>query len=188
LNQIITLGYLIGGPPSIEPDFEKATDESLTDYGVTVAVVCFAPTELQWDYEEVHYDVAKFVTFQMLKHHIKAINPDRVRAWLDQNDTWDKPEEIGAALGATHVVYIDLNSFSLWEENVSTLYRGRSDAVVSVTKMNEDKTGEKIFSKELTSKFPLMEPFKKEYLTRLSEEIGRLFYEHYNGDDFADAT
>ena len=29
------------------------------------------------------------------------------------------------------------------------------------------------------------ETFKKEYLSRLSEELGRLFYEYNNGDDFA---
>jgi hypothetical protein len=198
LNQIITLGYLLGGPPSIEPDFEKATEESMTDHEVTVAVVCYAPTEMQWDFEEVHYDIAKFVAFRLGSHHVKTLNPDQVRAWLDKNDTWDKPEEIGAALGATYVVYVDLNSFTLWEKHSSHLYRGRADAVISVTKMNDDDTGEKIYSKELTSVFPLMqarsssevsfETFKREYLTRLSEEIGRLFYEHYNGDDFGDTT
>ena len=42
-NYFILLGYLIGGPPSIQPDFDKLTKESLTDKGVKVAVVCFAP-------------------------------------------------------------------------------------------------------------------------------------------------
>ena len=194
LNQIVTLGYLIGGPPTIEPDFEKATKECMTDYKVTVAVVCYAPTELQWDYEEIQHDIAKFVSLRLLSKHIQAVNPDRVRAWLDQNDTWDKPEEIGAALGVTYVIYIDLNTFNLCDEKVQDLYWAHADAVVSVTKMNEDKTGEKIYSKELTSKYPLAGPrsttevsfesFKKEYLSWLSEEIGWLFYEHSNGDAF----
>ncbi len=40
------LGYLIGGPPSIEPDFDKETGISLQGKDKTVAVVCFAPREL----------------------------------------------------------------------------------------------------------------------------------------------
>jgi hypothetical protein len=198
LNEIMTIGYLIGGPPSIEPDFEIATKESLTDKDVTVAVVCYAPKALQAEYEEIHFDVAKYVSLRLTSHHVKVVNPDQVRAWLDRNDDWDKPEDVGAALDVTYVVYIDLNSFSLWEEHSSNLFRGRAEAIVSVTKMNADKSGDKIYSKEKISKFPLMQPrstsevsyetFKREYLSRLSEEIGRLFYEYYNGDDFVDAT
>ena len=50
---------------------------------------------------------------------------------------------------------------------------------------------------EIISKFPLQAArstsevtysnFKQLYLARLSEEIGRLFYEYYNGDDIPDA-
>ena len=62
--------------------------------------------------------------------------------------------------------------------------------------MTED--GERIYSKDVMSKYPLRAPqatsdvkystFRRLYLTRLSEDIGRLFYEWYNGDDIVDAT
>jgi hypothetical protein len=61
--------------------------------------------------------------------------------------------------------------------------------------MEDDGHGEKIFSKEKTSKYPMHQPvsssdktystFKGEYLTRLSEEIGRLFFEYYVADEIA---
>jgi hypothetical protein len=122
-----------------------------------------------------------------------------VRAWLDQHDDWDRPEEIGEAFQCKYVVYIDLLSFSLYEEGSSQLYRGRAEAVVSVTEVDKESgDGEKIFSKEVLSRFPIHAPrstaevtyssFKREYLSRLSEEVGRLFYEHYNGDDVVDGT
>jgi len=81
----------------------------------------------------------------------------------------------------------------LYEEGSASLYRGRSEAIVSVWKMDEDGTGEKIFSMQKISKFPLHQPvstseetytnFKAHYLSRLSDEIGRFFYEYYLSDE-----
>jgi hypothetical protein len=193
-NYILFAGYLIGGPPSIEPDFDAETKECMTDKGVTVAVICYAPNDVKYSFENIDHELAKYVAFRLSEHKIKVINPDRVKAWLDEHPNWDKPEELGAAFEATYVVYIDLNEFTLYEEGSATLYRGRSEAIVSVWKMDqESEEGEKIFSKEKLSKFPTHQPisaaeetysnFKARYLSRLSDEIGRLFYEYYFADD-----
>jgi hypothetical protein len=192
-NYFILLGYLIGGPPAIEPEFEKETGgKSLTDLDVTVAVVCFAPTEVKFNFDEIDHEIAKYVTFQLHAHKIKVISPDRVRAWLDKNPEWDKAEEIGEAFGVTYVIYVDLNEFSLYEENSTQLYRGRSSGWVSVFEMDKDGNGDKIFSKEFNDRYPKFAPretsevsyatFKKEYLSHISEEIGVKFYEQYQVD------
>lgn len=62
--------------------------------------------------------------------------------------------------------------------------------------MDDNSGGEKIFSQESISKFPKLRPkaaaeqsynsFKAEYLSRLSDEIGRMFYEYYIADDMFD--
>ena len=196
-NYFILIGYLIGGPPSIEPDFDKQTNQSMTDSGVTVAVVCYAPMELKWDFYQVDQELAKYVAFRLHAKHVKIINPERIRDWLDKNDDWDNPEEIGEAFDATYVVYIDLHTYSLFEKNSTQLYRGTAQALVKVVKMETDGTGDQIYSKDIVSKYPLKAPkstsdvtygqFRRQYLSRLSEEIGRLFYEYYNGDDIPDA-
>ena len=64
--------------------------------------------------------------------------------------------------------------------------------------MDEGGEGEKVFVDKIMSIYPLISPrdthditlssFKREYLSRLSEEIGRHFYEYYNGDDVGAAT
>jgi hypothetical protein len=192
-NYVIALGYLIGGPPSIEPDFDKQTAKSFTDKDVTVAIVCHAPTELKWDFDEIDFEIAKYVTYRLAAHKIKVIDPDTVRAWLDRNPDWDRAEEVGEALDATYVVFIDLHKYSLYAENSSVLYQGSAEALISVYEMSEDGEGEKIYSKDFSNKYPLAVPrstsettytnFKREFLSRLSEEIGRHFYEYYNGDD-----
>ena len=196
-NYVVLLGYLIGGPPSIEPDFDATVRQSMTDHGVTVAVVCYAPTELKWDFASIDQEIAGYVSHRLTQHHIHVLNPTRVQAWLDQNPDWDRPDEIGAALNVTYVVYIDVHKYTLYEENSQNLYRGQAEAIVSVFKMDDEGNGDRIYSKEIVSRYPLRAPrstsevtyarFKREYLTRLSEEIGRLFYEYYNGDDIPDA-
>ena len=197
-NYVVLLGYLIGGPPSIEPDFDSMTNKSMTDKDVTVAVVCYAPTELKWDFDKIDRELSRYVSQRLGMHQIKFVNPTRVQAWLDQNPDWDKAEEIGEALDVAYVIYIDLHKYSLFEENSQNLYRGNAEAIVSVYEMDDDGHGEKVYSKEILSVYPIQMPrstgevsyttFKRQYLSRLSEEIGRLFYEYYSGDDIPDTA
>lgn len=190
--QFVLLSYIIGGPPSIEPDFDAETGLSLKGKDITVAVVCYAPTELLFDYPKVDSEIASAVAYRLSEHGINVVHPDYVKAWVDEHPDWEMAEEIGAALKATHVIDIELNAFSLYEENSHTLYRGRSEVYLNVIEMLPDGGGDKVFSTELDSLFPTHVPrstqdisflqFKREYLSRLSESIGWKFYERYNGD------
>ena len=195
-NYLLFAGYLIGGPPSIEPAFDAETGLSMTDKDVTVAVVCYAPKHVKWDFANIDHDLAKKVAYRMFQKKITVINPDRVRDWLDKNPDWDSPDEIGAAFSATYVVHIEINDFSLYEKNSSDLFRGRSDILVNVWQM-DGETGDQIFSRDVESLFPRAIPrstydtkyttFKREYMELLSDDIGKLFYEYYNGDDIPNA-
>jgi len=197
-NYFIMAGYLIGGPPSNEPDFDAITRKSMTDFGVTVAVVCDAPVELKWDNNKIDKELAKYVSRKMAGKKIKVIDCDQVYAWMDKHPHRDRPTEIGAYFNTTYVVYIDLKKYSLFEESSPNLRRGRAEALVTVYEMDGDGDGARIYSKDVVSKYPLRAPqaasdvrystFRRLYLTRLSEEVGRLFYEWYNGDDIVDAT
>lgn len=194
-NYIILAGYLIGGPPSIEPDFDAETGKSFTGKGKKVAILCYAPDKVKWDFDKIDKELCRYVSYRLKDHKVKVIDPDAVNAWIDQNPDWDKPEELGEAAQADYVVFIELEEFSLYEENSSNLYRGRTKGMVSVYEM-EEGTGEVIYTKDLDSKYPIHTPvatseksfydFKTLYMTRLSEEVGRLFYEHYAGDDIPD--
>lgn len=190
--QFVLLGLLLGGPPSIEPDFDAETGLSMAKKDVKVVVVCYAPTELKWNFPSIDDEVAAQVSYQLFAHGIKGcIEPDYVRAWVDQHPDWEMASEIGKAFDATYVIEIELESFSLYEEgNTTSLYRGKTVGFVHVSDMTQD--GERIFSKDLDFAFPTKVPrsaydqslisFKREYLSRLAEKIGFMFYEHYSGD------
>jgi len=192
---LILVGYLIGGPPSIEPDFDAETNQSFTGKGKKVAVLCYAPDKVKWDFDKIDRELCQYVSHRMRNHKIKVIDPDAINDWIDQNPDWDKPDELGEAAAADYVVFVELEEFNLYEENSSNLYRGRTKGMISVYEMNEG-TGEVIYTKDIDSKYPIHTPvatsaksfydFKLLYMSRLSEEIGRLFYEHYAGDDIPD--
>ena len=201
--QAVLLGYLIGGPPSIEPDFDAQTGFSVTAEDIKVAVVCYAPKELKWDFEKLDEEIAAAVSQRLFMGGAKnVIDPDYIRAWMEENPDWERPEEIGAAFGVDYVVDIEINSFSLYEENSTTLYRGRTDAQVNVVAMDDPESelaeGERIYSKQVDLVYPTRIPrstqeesyqqFKRDYLSRLSETIGWIFIERFNGDMIGWAT
>ena len=200
--QSVLLGYLIGGPPSIEPDFDAQTGLSFTDEGIVVAVVCYAPNELKWDFEKVDQEVANAVAQRLFQAQVKVIDPDYIRAWVEEHPDWERPEEIGAAFEVDYVVDIEINSFSLYEENSSTLYRGRTDAQVNVVQMTDPEAGEadgeRIYSKQVDLIYPTRVPrstqeesyvqFKRDYMSRLSETIGWIFTDRFHGDMIGWAT
>ncbi|MCA8992197.1 MAG: hypothetical protein KDA88_09480 [Planctomycetaceae bacterium] len=198
-SQFVVINYLLHGPPTVEPDFDSETGLSMSNPGVTVAVVCFAPKELQWESPDIDEQISGMVARQMGQNHIKVIEPEFIRAWVDENPDWEKAEEIGKRFQTNYVVEIELAEYSLYEPNSTTLFRGRTEAYVHVVEMDESfEFGERIFTKEINFEFPTRVPrssydtshtqFKKEYLSRLAERIGYLFYERFNGDMIGWAT
>lgn len=191
---VVLLGYLIGGPPSTDPDFHVRTKQSLEGKNKTVLVYCYAPKELKWDNEALDFDLAKYCAHRLVGNKIKVIDPDLVYDWLDKNDKWRKTAEIGKHFRVDYVVHIDVKDYSLFEANSANLYRGRADIIVNVVKMDEDKRdGNVIYTQAVKSFFPTRSPvdsnvmsfseFKKHYLSYLSDEIGKLFYSKETGDE-----
>ena len=189
---------MIGGPPQIEPLFEKDTTKSLTDRNTRVAVVCYASDELKYECEHIDHIIARQVGYQLSMNKIDVVPSDEVRSWMIQNPDWDTAAEVGKAFDVNFVVYIDVSDFSLYERDSNTLFRGRCEAIVSVYEMETDGSGDRIFSHDLNSQYPIQVPrsatdvsydtFRMEYFSRLSDEIGRLFYPYLNGDDISNAT
>lgn len=197
-NYFIALGYLIGGPPQIEPLFEKETKKSLTDRDIQVAVVCYAPDDLKKFHDNIDQMLAQRLSALLFKSQIKVIAPERVNAWMVKNPDWDSATEIGAEFDVNYVVYVDISSFSLYEQDSTSLFRGRCDTIVAVYEMETDGDGRRIWDKDISSVFPKMVPrsasdvsydtFRNEYFFRLADDIGRMFYPHRNGDDIPNAT
>lgn len=192
-NVVLGLGYLIGGPPMLDPDFHKRTNKFLEDSKKPTVIVCFAPEQIRLEHPAVDYELSRYIAMQLMQKNITCVDPDRVRSWMDKNPNWSHAYEIGDAMGAGYVVHVDLRSYSLLEEHSADLYRGRANLVVSVWEMGENGKGKEIYNQPHESQFPLAAPvsadmfpmneFKLRYLTRLSAEVGKLFYPVPTGEE-----
>jgi hypothetical protein len=190
--QFVILGYLLGGPPHIEPEFDRETKETFVGNDAKVAVVCWADPQIKLKYSKIDTEVATCVARLMQTQKINVVEPDYVRAWIDEHSDWETADEIGRAFDADYIVEIELMDFDLYEPHSATLYRGQTEGYINVHKMTAAGTSEKIFTKDLGFMFPTKVPrptleqpeltFKREYLSRLGEEIGFKFYPSYNGD------
>lgn len=196
-NILLPLMYVIGGPPMIEPDFYTQTRHKITDKNKPVVILCWVPDEIRVQSNEsaVDYELSKYLAMTLVQgdKKIKVVDPDLVQEWMRNNPDWTDAREIGEHFGAGYLIKVDLSSYNLFEESSTELYRGRSDYIVNV--MDVD-SGKDIYTKGKQSKWPTSVPhsademplprFKQMYLTALSAEIGKLFYEVGAGDDIKD--
>ncbi len=191
--QFALIGLLVGGPPHIEPEFDRETGDSFVGTESKVAVICYADPQLKLKYSKIDAEIATYVARLMQINRILVAEPDYVRAWIDKNPNWETADEIAEALECDYVVEIELVDFDLYEPHSATLFRGRTTAYVNVHKMEENSSkSQRVFTRDVNFMFPTKVPrstyelteleFKREFLSRLGEEIGFMFYPSYNGD------
>ena len=146
----IVLGYLIGGPPQIQPLFEAETNQSFTDRNVKVAVVCYAPPELKKFHDNIDHALCRRLTAMLKLNHIEVIDPDQILGWIANHPDWDSAVDVGANFDCNYVVSVDISEFSLYEKDSPSLFRGRCDSIVSVYEMSTDGDGDRIFTKAVS--------------------------------------
>lgn len=185
-NWISVLTYAIN-PNDIPAKFKGLEDKK-------VVVVCRPVVELQFSDSSVPRDLA-FAVSTLLKNHlgkkIDIVSESEVAEWTDEN-TWHNFGEVGKALKADYVIGIDLEQFQLHQG--PTLYQGEAMLNVVVCDMHDG--GRQVFSQPLSRvRYPPHTPipaseksepeFRRQFITVLSEQIGRNFYAHESRVDFA---
>lgn len=186
-NAVALALYTIKGN-NVPPEFEDLKDKR-------VAVVCRPTTSLQYTSAGVDKQLARELG-GMLEQNVKKlklVDPDKVEKWTDEN-AWEEYVEVGRAVDAELLVAIDLDAFSLFQSQ--TIYQGKASVVVRVYDMTQD--GKLVYEKTLPQTiYPAVggvptdkpEPqFRREFVARLAGEIGRHFYSHDSGQDFARDT
>jgi len=188
-NFALPIMYLIQGPPAINAKFDELR-------GDKVVVVCDADFPVLINFNSVDSQLA-----QKLGQHLHDAYPIRkidvvssgeVASWLDEHDDWTVAE-IGKAFDADYVLYVNVESFSVFEEHSSTMYRGRATVAIRVHDMSKD--GNVVYDATQESKYPIGQPvsigdirrpvFEQQYIDRLADEIGRHFYPYWPGDETA---
>jgi hypothetical protein len=191
------VAILSGKDARVAPVFEFPPDAQ------RLLVVTYMPVGTQ--IEVGHFDqeldeaVARrlFEGFEADGKEIQVIKASRLAKWQDENPDWRsmEPDEIGRALKADYVVYLELDHLRFYGEGSNkTLYEGNVEVSISVVRVNEDD-GEIVLPKDtLTVEFPRGRPmatdmpisrFRREFIRRLTEQICWYFLPHETRDEFA---
>lgn len=184
-NVLTLAAYLVKGT-DVPAEFDGMKDKK-------VAVVCRPMGDLSYRNSSVAKQLARQIGMRLKQRvsKIELIDPRKVEEFTDEN-SWDEFVDVGEAIGADLVVGIDLQSFSLYQSQI--LYQGKCDAMVGIYECGGD--GQPVFEKILPQTlFPpntgipsseITEPeFRRKFVGVMADQIGRYFYAHDPGMDFA---
>jgi hypothetical protein len=161
--------------------------------GKKVVVVCRSIGDLSYRGPSVAKKVAREIGALLKKRvpKLELVDPREVEEFIDEN-AWDEFVDVGEAIDADVVVGVDLQNFSLYQSQI--LYQGKADAMVSIYECGGD--GLPIFEKMLPQTLyppnygiPATETtereFRQKFISVMADQIGRHFYAHDPGADFA---
>jgi len=184
-STLLTVAYLVQ-PADVPAEFTGLK-------GKKVAVVCRPIIELEFSDAGSARELASLVGHQIQQgvRRARVIGQHDVARWIDENDWVDYPT-VASALGADHVVGIDLEEFRFHEG--STLYRGRASVAVRVYDVAEKKL---VFQRRIDDfAFPANTAipasdrsegeFRALFLQMLSLRISRLFHAYESRAVFAE--
>jgi hypothetical protein len=113
------------------------------------------------------------------------VSSAEVYNWIDEED-WDNFKDLGTAVKATRIVYVELDSFELYKG--TTLYQGDAEVKVTVYSKNghdweEDwsrNVGQVLFPQHagIPAADKSVSDFQRQYVEVLSTQVATLFYKH----------
>lgn len=161
--------------------------------GERVVVICRPPSSHEYRHAGAARQIGKRVSHLLRENvpRIDVVSPDEVDNWIDEQD-WDNYKDLGRAVKASRVVYIELDNFDLYKG--STLYQGDAELVIKVYDI--DDKGREVFERNVgqilfprnsgipASDKPLHQ-FQSQFVNVVSTQLASLFYKHDPNATFA---
>lgn len=199
---VIGVLQIFKGFPTDDADFKIQTHgRRLDEKGKKVVILASSEPSAKSELPSLDADVISELTRRFNVQKIKVVDSHKINRWIDDNggitDATDLVE-VGPKFGADFILLIKFEEFGFRENHSPQLYRGHARGSVVVVEMKPGPEGAKPIAKQIyhrpfDSHYPVNGPipaeqekpsvFRQRYLTRLSEELARLFYDHRPGDD-----
>jgi hypothetical protein len=178
--------YLWQGGNVIPAEFEGLEDQR-------VVVICRPPASHEYRNAGAARSVGKRVS-QLLEKGVSGIDvvsPREVDNWVDEQD-WENFKDLGRAVKADRVVYVELDDFDLFKGK--TLYQG--DAIINVSVYDMQDNGKLMWDRHLgqvlfprNSGIPSadksVQAFQRQFIEVISTQIAEHFYAHNPNNSFA---
>jgi hypothetical protein len=158
-----------------------------------VVVLAHVGRGVQFDYMGLDNDLVKGIVRELREnvHGIKLSDINEVRQWRDEHTDYELTD-VGREFKAARVLYIEVDKFTLYEQQSSQLYRGAAQIRIQVVDM--DKDGEVVFDQHLEPLFPGARPipssemssdkFRALFVKFLTRQIAHHFFEYRPDEDF----
>ena len=193
----VMIGRVLFGDPLITPALTQVTRIKLEDQTHKVHLACVAPASVLSRYDALQMDLVEQVSRQLRKRDIPVTPPDDVSMIVDDLGGRIDPRELAAQFDDGLLVFINIEQFSLADPGDGNLHRGRMvGEVIAYEIRPTDADGEaaedafsepiEVFRQEARVVYPETHPipldqmtasmFKRKFLARLSDEIGRKLY------------
>ena len=126
---------------------------------VKVAILTHSALETRAELIQADRQLAELLAKQLRercaknKEKVTVVAPRRVEDYKNSHPRWRDPLEVGRELKVDYVIYLEINSMSLYEKGSSNLmYRGRAGVSVSLVDVNRpDDVPEQT---EISAEFP----------------------------------
>lgn len=195
----VMAGKFLIGDPVVESQFRRRTGVDLRKEQKEVVVVCSVPESLRQENASIDHDLVEAIVRRFRIRDIKTVPTKDVNQWISSiGGTWNTPGQIAQKFDADYIIHIDLNSITYHEENSSELFRGNCLGDVYVYEIRQpDSSASRdaflVFQHEFQSVYPQLYPvssdttslrtFQEKYITRISDELARLFYDFKSTDE-----
>jgi len=161
--------------------------------GQRVVVICRPPSSHEYRHVGAARTIGKNISKKLAKNvsDIDVVSPQEVDNWIDEQD-WDNFKDLGRAVKATRVVYVELDDFSLYKG--TTLYQGDADVRITVYDMTnggeeiwERHVGQILFPRNsgIPSADKSIQVFQRQFVEIVSDQVAKFFYEHDPNATFA---
>ena len=187
LHSILATGiYLWQGGNVVPAECDALEDQR-------VVVVCRPPSSHEYRHAGAARTIGKRIS-TMLEANvggIDVVSPQEVDNWVDEQD-WDNFKDLGRAVKATRIVYIELDDFSLYKG--ATLYQGDADVSIKVYDMSnrgklmwERRVGQVLFPRNsgIPAADKSIQVFQRQFVDVVANQVATHFYEHDPNATFA---
>jgi hypothetical protein len=173
-------------PPKVEAAYAGLEKQK-------VVVMSHVGRGVQFDFMGLDNDLSRGITRELRENVdvIQLVELNEVRQWRDEHTDYELVD-VGRHFTATRVVYIEVERFTLYEQQSSQLFRGAAKIRIQVADMEKD--GEIVFDQLLEPLFPGARPiaasdmssdkFRSLFVKYLTRQIAHHFFEYRPDEDF----
>lgn len=197
---LLVMGFkMIKGDPVVTAPFKLRTNVDLTKTNKKVLVLCTIPEHLRTQFPSLDHDITERVNRKLKLHNVQLVSSREVNQWYNRiGGVWDNIQEVATEFETDYIIHYEVSAASIRESSSSNMFRGNySGHATGYEVRTDDEDGPRvaysIFEHEFRSKYPRHAPvpadqtkeriFREEFMTRISDELARVLYDHPMGDD-----